>query len=779
MVSLAVSVPRPARREYGSWRLVAALLLLFLTATTSLTGVFTGTGWWLLMAFVGALVLVSGGVLRSIGVPRHISPALSALVLLGALTALFGGGAGLLLVIPTPRSVGHMLQTAGGIRTVINEQAVPAQPVEQLLLLLAVGAGLVALAFDITAVALRMPALTGIPVLMTFSVPIIFLDDGINPLILALCIAAYAWLLRADVRARRGGGAAPLPALAVAASVTVVALVAALTAPGFMPGGAFAFSPTGVNVGAGVNPLVDIGRDLHRPSSVPVLQYTTTAATRPYLKLTTLDTFTGTRWTHTGGTERPVPDDNSIGPAPGLSPGIPTQEVRTSITVGALQSRWLPVPYPVIGVHGQTGDWKWQNDDLTVSSLLSNAEYERYTAVSLSVHPTEQQLRQADAGLGLSKRADLVLPPHVPAIITTSARRATAGDTTEYEKAVDLQNYFRAQGFRYSLQTPLEQGYDGDGLQVIATFLQKKAGYCVHFASAMAIMARSLGIPARVAIGYLPGTNTGVVASGDLEYTVTSSELHSWPELYFAGVGWLAFEPTVGRGSVPSYAIPQGALTPPVEALPTVPRSLVPAPLPPQTADPAQHAATVAASRSAGTTAGAVSLVLLLLVLLFVPATARHLVRRRRRARIRGGRSPAAAAWREITDTARDLGVPVDATETARTLGARLAALLGGEASRTPLTRIRSALERESYGRVGTPEAEAAAPAAGARDAALGTDLAAVLGALRRCRGGGRRVAAFLAPASLLPAGAEWVRGRRRRRGGGGGQPAPSGGRVG
>lgn len=767
MVSIAAVMPRAARRADASWRLAGALLLLFLAGATSLTGVIEGAEWWFLMAFVATLVLASGAVFRAMGVPRQLSPALSALVLLGALTALFGGGLGFALVIPTPQSIEHLLQTAGRIGTVINEQAVPAQPVEELLLLLATGAGLVALALDMIGVALRMPALAGVPVLMMLSVPIIFLDDGINPVVLAVCVAAFAWLLRVDIRERRGGPAAPLPALAVVASVTVVALVGALTAPGFTAGGAFAVSPGGSNVGIGVNPLVDVGRDLHRPSSVPVLQYVTSAFDPPYLKLITLDTFTGTRWMHTGGRQHPVPEGDSIGPAPGLSPKVPTQEVTTTITVGALQSRWLPAPYPVIGLHGQAGDWRWQDDDLTISSLLANAEFEQYTAVSLTLHPTQRQLLQADAALGRQMQSDLALPSNVPAIITRTAQQATAGDTTEYEKAVDLQNYFRDSGFSYSLKTPLQQGYDGDGLKVIAKFLQKKSGYCVHFASAMAIMARSLGIPARVAVGYLPGTNTGVDGNGSLIYTVTSSELHSWPELYFAGIGWLAFEPTVGRGTVPSYAVPSTALTPLEQLTPAAPASAAPASPPAEAKQTvAQHAAASAAAR-AHTTAGTAGLGVLLLVLLLVPAVTRLLIRRARFVRIRAGRTPAATAWHEVCDTARDLGVSIDGTETPRAVAARLSQPLPGEPAREALARIRHALERESYGRAGDGPERPAPPAA-----SLADDLRVVLAGLPQGQGRRRAIIAVVAPVSLL-------RQPARRAAAVSGRPAPGTARVG
>ena len=98
------------------------------------------------------------------------------------------------------------------------------------------------------------------------------------------------------------------------------------------------------------------------------------------------------------------------------------------------------------------------------------------------------------------------------------------------------------------MEAPVDDGYDGDGFEVIAEFLEKKSGYCVHFSSAMAILARMAGIPARISLGYLPGDRV-VGADTRLSYTVGTDDLHAWPELYFSGVGWVPFEPTPGAGS--------------------------------------------------------------------------------------------------------------------------------------------------------------------------------------------------------------------------------------
>ena len=112
-----------------------------------------------------------------------------------------------------------------------------------------------------------------------------------------------------------------------------------------------------------------------------------------------------------------------------------------------------------------------------------------------------------------------------------------------------IQRYLRSAEFTYSLQSPVQGGYDGNGLSVLADFLTQKSGYCIHFASAMAVMARLEGIPSRIAVGYAPGRPTGATVSvagqGALpEYEVDARDAHAWPELYFQGLGWVPFEPT-------------------------------------------------------------------------------------------------------------------------------------------------------------------------------------------------------------------------------------------
>jgi transglutaminase-like putative cysteine protease len=118
--------------------------------------------------------------------------------------------------------------------------------------------------------------------------------------------------------------------------------------------------------------------------------------------------------------------------------------------------------------------------------------------------------------------------------------RQVAGETrSPYAAAVALERWFRVTGgFTYS-----EQPGSVPGLPPLVGFVvDTQSGYCQHFAGAMALMLRLLGIPARVAAGFVPGHYN------DGTWTVTDHDAHTWVEVWFPRYGWLPFDPTPGRG---------------------------------------------------------------------------------------------------------------------------------------------------------------------------------------------------------------------------------------
>lgn len=737
----AAAMPLTRTRRFGYWRLTGALLLQVLGVSLALVGLIEGAGWWFALVVSASVVLVTGAGLRMLGVRRQVVPLLLLAEFAIIMTLLFGRGTGLLGIIPTPATFGRFGDLSTQAMLSIYQQGTPAEALPEFMFLVVGGGCLLAIALDAFAIAFRIPALTSVAIAAVLIVPAALLGDGLDPFTLALSAAAFLWLLRCDVRTRHPGTSRPTASLSVAASAIAVAIVLAGTAPGFVQGGATSFTAGGVSIGGTVTPLIDLGRDLRRPAAVRTLTYTTTAASGQYLKLASLDQFTGSVWKHRERDTKRLPSGNTIGPVFGLADTVPTTKITTTVEIDNMQSRWLPVPYPVQGIKGLSGTWSYDPDDLTIGGVNTSTQGQKYTATSLVLQPTADQLKGAGGFVPEEVQRDLFLPPGLPSIIETTATAATAGAVSEYDKAVALQDYFRDNGYVYSTQTPLRQGYDGDGARVIARFLEVKSGYCVHFASAMALMARTLGIPSRVAEGYLPGATNGGTANNPGQYTVTSDDLHAWPELYFAGVGWVAFEPTVGRGTIPSYTRPDTTTTP-IGPQTTSTSTAAAKPLVPEdpTNVPNPNAST--ATSAAQPIASALGIGLLIVAVLLTPAVLRRLRRRNRLRRLTDEWGGAAVAWSELRDTARDLGWSVPVTETPRVFAGRIAQAVAGTDGEPAMARLLTVRERDAFG----PPSRAVA-------VGLADDLQRVISAFEAQAGWALRTKARLIPVSLIPAG--------------------------
>jgi transglutaminase-like putative cysteine protease len=728
-------------RHFGYWRLTSALLLVLLGASISLTGLISGPGWWFLMLFIGSTILLFAAGLRTVGVPRSVVPALEILLLLVVLTIGFGGSTAPLGIVPTGATLGQFAQLIGQARVSIYEQSSPAPPLPELLFLIALGTGVFVIILDVVAITLRRPVFAGLAVAMVIAAPAL-LSAGVIPATIAASGVAFLYLLRSDVRTRHPETPPQTAALSIGALSVVVALVLAVSAPGFVNGGTTSFSASGISIGSSVTPLIDIGQDLRRPAAIQTLTYTTDSSQPPYLKLTSLDEFTGSVWKHSPAVTKPLPGGNTIGPAVGLAKDVKTTKVTTTIHIDDMMSEWLPAPSPVVGVHGLSGTWSWDPRDLTIGAVNSGTSTrgQSYTAVSLEIEPTAQQLEQAGGVTPVDIRKDLAIPRNLPSIITQTALTATAGATSEYVEAVDLQNYFRDNGFVYSVNTPLKQGYDGDGEQVIAKFLQVKSGYCVHFASAMAIMARTLGIPSRVAMGYLPGASDSGSANGPSAYTVTSDDLHAWPELYFAGVGWVPFEPTVGQGTIPTYTLPSSG-------------QIQSAPAPLSTSAPSHgglgaklsgHGSSGSDARSRAHVQPVASWLVfgaLAVAILLIPALVRGMRRRSRLRRLADGTGIPADGWRELIDSARDIGWSITDTETPRAFAARVSSVLVNSTQSDAMVRLLAEFEREEFG----------PPGFSGSVRGLAKDVELLVEALQSSAGHLGRIRATVFPASLIP----------------------------
>ena len=142
---------------------------------------------------------------------------------------------------------------------------------------------------------------------------------------------------------------------------------------------------------------------------------------------------------------------------------------------------------------------------------------------------------------GLFARADAPADQHQ--VLYDTAREVTAGQDTPYEATVALLAWFRGDrgNFVYTEQPRIDLA-----TPPLVSFLENREGYCQHFAGAMALMLRYLGVPARVAVGF----TTGTYLANRKEWIVTDHNAHAWVEVFFPGFGWLQFDPTPSRGQL-------------------------------------------------------------------------------------------------------------------------------------------------------------------------------------------------------------------------------------
>ena len=280
-----------------------------------------------------------------------------------------------------------------------------------------------------------------------------------------------------------------------------------------------------------ISPLVDIqGRIANQSDTV---LFTVQAATPSYWRLTALDEFDGRIWS-SARTYRDASGELSGGLEDGHSTTLEQQ-----YTILGLSSIWYPAAFAPteISIGGEV------RYDPETSSIVTKsgetAEGEQYTVVSQIPNLTPNVLQAANgpAPADISTHYT-ALPANFPADLRQLATDITANGSTVYEKSLLLQNWFR-RNFTYDLDVQR-----GHGINAIESFLAQRKGYCEQFAGTFAAFARSLGLPARVAVGFTQGTQ-----GPDGLFQVEGKHAHAWPEVYFSGIGWVPFEPTPTRGA--------------------------------------------------------------------------------------------------------------------------------------------------------------------------------------------------------------------------------------
>ncbi|WP_350225143.1 DUF3488 and transglutaminase-like domain-containing protein [Arthrobacter sp. efr-133-R2A-120] len=730
----------------------AAIAVAVLGASLSLNGVFRGWVWLvpaITTVFIVGLTLAVLRALRVHPLPTTLGGLIALVFILDFTFFRPESIAGFIPSGATLDTLGQFLKRAG--ETVVSETA-PVSPNAGIVFVACAGLGLVTVLIDALAVPLGMPATSGLGLLVVLVFPATIKPQGGG--LLGFLAAAVGFILilgcsqwfAPDSRLQNDNshGTGQLKRSMVIGGVALVlGLLLPLAIPGFergtFPVGS-RLNPWGVS--NGLNPMITLGNSLRNPTGDGSITYATSSTAPVYLRSVTIDKFDGDTW---------APDDREasrrIGPGR-MAPDypLPSELVRqlTVIDTGQFTSPYLPVPYAPTAVNGLSGRWSWDPETLSIRGEDGTTRNQQYTVYSALPALTTATLSQDNAKPTSISQDFIQLPSNVPDIVKNTAKTVTAGANGNYAKAMAIQDYLRSSQFSYSLQAPVQGGYDGNGMSVLADFLQQKSGYCVHFASAMAVMARLEGIPSRIAVGYAPGHATGatVAVAGQEplpEYQVDARDAHAWPELYFEGVGWVAFEPTPSRGVVPPYAAEPVAAGGPSTNLHDenlVPGSSTPA--------PSTAAVPPLAGPGAGSGTGTVSATVLYVtaaaLLLAVLAASPRLVRSGIRARRLRPGGPV-LAWAELQDLATDYGVPPVPSETPRHFAGRLSnsAVLGApvaaaspsgaddDAGQRAVASLTGDFERQRYG----PPAGVPANTAAEQTHAASVRIAAVRAAFR------------------------------------------------
>ncbi len=174
-------------------------------------------------------------------------------------------------------------------------------------------------------------------------------------------------------------------------------------------------------------------------------------------------------------------------------------------------------------------------------ALRSKGGPRRYNVLGRMIDQDPDLLRQAGdqyPGGEQFTRLYLQLPEKLSPRLVQYVAEVTQGAETPYDRALAIEAALRE--FPYSLDVPPPPA----GQEIVSWFLfEQREGYCDYYATAMVVLARLAGIPARLAVGYA----TGNYERENERYVVTELSAHSWPELYFPSVGWVPFEPTAAR----------------------------------------------------------------------------------------------------------------------------------------------------------------------------------------------------------------------------------------
>jgi len=691
-----------------------ALAGLLAGASLSLSRLYAGNQWLLPTWLTMAAALGLAALLRRLGVGQLLS--------LLAMAAGFVVVAGILLfpdtllvVLPTRETLTEMAMAASAAMAAVSEQAAPVEVTTEFVLLTCAGAWAVTTAADGLAFRARQPLLALVPALGLFVFPAVvkasspawyttwFLLGAAGMLLFEGRARLATWgRWVSSARSRPGSGwRLPLtPAASTGRWLALAAGLLALTVPWLLPG--YGQQPVldfkegpGSDTGVALNPFISLRTRLTSQEDVPMFKARSTR--REPWRLMTYDRFDGTDFAPSSD-----PRSNLVefqGPIAGeQDPDLPVTQVTQDVEIQELGSFWLPaviVPARVDAGRRVLANQKFAS--LTINQRLRKGF--SYTVVSQVA-----EIKADDLDGPVDYRDYPQLRPYLDTgnldreVSERAERLVTEKQAdTPYKKALAIQDYLRGDEFRYNLNVP---ALSAGGNQLRRFLTEVREGYCEQFAIAMAMMARQVDIPSRVAVGFTSGE---VVDNNYLQ--VTTHDAHAWPELWFPEAGWVPFEPTPradGTVTVPSYTTPAGRVPEGQEdpnsdpatpgTTPQTPQPQAPEPDPAAESDPLAGTQSGRGWLQRPVVQAALAAVLLVALVPGVKWARNVLARRRAGHR---PRDAVAESYAEVTSWARDAGIGRRGAETPAAYARRLHEDFAADAD--PLVELTGLFERAEY----------------------------------------------------------------------------------
>ncbi len=406
--------------------------------------------------------------------------------------------------------------------------------------------------------------------------PATLLDDAHALLLGTLALGSVLWA-SAVLRARTARRALPGAALAATVVVTAAAMASVGVAPGQTHVDWRGWDPFAR--GGGTTDLSFVWEANYAGIAFPARPTVVLQVRAPrqaeYWRVSTLETFDADRWIenlYPAGSAYPVTSRGGATLPP--DPLVPQRDRRPAdwlwqeVTVTALEDDHVVAASEPAHIDGPSlGRLSFMSGGV-IRANAPTTSGTKYTVASYTPRPSPRDLARSPARYpaatsrylelgraqfpafgtpGRDRRiarlfTDVRYEPLWPYRgVLQDARKVTERARSPYEATLLLERWFRgAGGFVYDEQPPRT----GANPPLVDFVERTRAGYCQHFAGAMAVMLRMLGVPARVAVGFTAGSwKDGV-------WTVTDYDAHAWVEAWFAGYGWLPFDPTPGRGTL-------------------------------------------------------------------------------------------------------------------------------------------------------------------------------------------------------------------------------------